>query len=224
MDGIVYNLWFIKFKLLKVPINMVAISSYLKLWFLQYSCNINFHGFHGVDAWNYEYWIIEIQFLITKCIDNIIGHTFTYPWNHHFYEIHEIDAHVYWWNHSINAKSWWIFFPFSSLVIYIPVSHAHQYCHSRCDHDGSFLWDLLPDCANHGSFRDRVTPGPGHCCDILSVRLFVQSVFGKLDATNQLLFAMTFIMWLAMSWYIMTNFGDQAYMYVDNLEQIIFFF
>lgn len=89
------------------------------------------------------------------------------------------------------------FFPFSSLVIYIPVSHAHQYCHSRCDHDGSFLWDLLPDCANHGSFRDGVTPRPGHCRDLLSVRLSVQSVFGKLDATNQLLFAMTFITWLA---------------------------
>lgn len=57
----------------------------------------------------------------------------------------------------------------------------------------------------------------------LFVCLYSQYLVSLIDAINHLLFAMTFIMWLAMSWYIMTNFGDQAYMYVDNLEQIIFF-
>lgn len=40
-----------------------------------------------VDQW---YWMfIEVQCLITNCIDCTIGHRFTYPWNSDLYSVHE---------------------------------------------------------------------------------------------------------------------------------------
>lgn len=57
---------------------------------------------------------IELQFIITYCIDRITANEFTYPWNYDFYsnKSTKIDLHKYWWNHSTSIFfcTKWIFF------------------------------------------------------------------------------------------------------------------
>lgn len=53
------------------------------LWFHQYSLNTNFHRFHcWVDPQ-------KLMFLVTNCINRILVHKFTNPWNCDFHYIHK---------------------------------------------------------------------------------------------------------------------------------------